>query len=197
MSYWIDLFSMRGQLVNSGMGYLPMTLDYLKGAGIKTGLAEQHYSVGTISVANVWDCGNQRFDFADEGGFRALVCEALAEDMETVIDLVAWPLDRPAHVMSAFGRCAFLGAHRVHNPATYLMGFPLVVHKTPLDFMRASFRGAAIVCPKLAARQLIDLPGQIAAQDYRHGRYLKRLIESVIPKDRIVIPAQSETRRAA
>lgn len=197
MSYWIELLSMRAELLNLGTVYMHETLDYFKSAGISMCHAEKDYSIGIVTVANVQDHGNHRFDFTDKGGFRALVCEALAEDAETTIDLVAWPLDRPAHVMSAFGKCAYLGAFDVHNPATYCMGYPLVVHKTPLDYMRAGFRGAAIVTPKLAARQFIDIPGQIAAQDYRHGRDLKRLIESVIPRDRVVVPAQPQLRRAA
>lgn len=198
MTYYLELMAMRAKLLSLGVAHMSETLGYFKSVGVSGLPAERDYSVGVITVANVQDHGNRRFDFSDdENGFRALVCEVFAEDAQTVIDLVAWPLDRPAHVMTAFGRAAFFGAFDVHNPATYTLGFPLVMHKTPLDFMRAGFQGAAIVTPKVAARQLIDIQGQIAAQDHRHGRELKALIESVIPKDRVVIPVQSQIRRAA
>lgn len=194
MSFYLALMQARADLLDQGMENLAETLAYFKAHGIGA-QAERDYSIGAATVCKIADCGSGKFDF-DESGFPALVCEALAEDAETTIDLVAWPLDRPAHVMTMFGKCGLLGAFDAFNPATYCMGTPLIMHKTPLDFFKSGYRGAAIVTPKLAARQMIDISGQIAARDHRHGRELKTLIDSVIPRDRVVIPAQS-VRRAA
>src|SRR3712207_741603 len=79
---------------------------------------------GAFGVVTVQDCGNGRFDFAapdHQDGFRAFVCEAFAADGETVVDLVAWPLNRPDHVMSMFGRCGMLGLWEAMSPATFFM----------------------------------------------------------------------------
>lgn len=176
--------------------HLVATQEYLKAAGIRL-VREADFTIAGISVAPVFDCGNGRFDLtASEGApVMALVCEALDADAETVIDLVAWPLDCPEHVMTMFGRCVLLGAFEAMNPSSYILDYPLPMHRTPFAYMRAGFRGAAIVTPQRAARMLIDLPGRVAAQDFAYGRELVSLMQSVIPADRVVV-ARSRGRMA-
>lgn len=145
---------------------------------------------GACVVRNVMDCGNQRFDFANGEAEQlpAFVCEAFGSDGESLVDLVAWPLDSPNKVMSMFGRCGLLGAWEAMNPATYFMDSSLVMHRTPLEWLQAGCRGAVVVTPYVAARMFLDLPGKIAARDDIHGRQLEALRRSVLPKDQILVP---------
>lgn len=194
MSYHLALMEARAELLDMGMARMNDTLAYFRSAGIER-TPEANFAIGAATVCSIADHGNRHFDF-DATGVDALVCEALAEEGETCIDLVAWPLDRPGHVLTMFAKCGLLGAFDAFSASSYTMGCPLTIHRTPLDLFKSGFRGAAIVTPHVAARLLLDVPGQIAARDYRHGRELKALVESVIPRDRIVVPA-NKVRRAA
>ena len=147
---------------------------------------------GACVVRNVVDCGNQRFEFAngESEQFPAFLCEAFGDDGETFTDLAAWPLDRPRHVMTMFGRCGLLGACEAMNPATYFLGNLLDMHRTPLGWLKAGCRGAVVVTPHIAARIFLDLPGKVAAQDEEHGRELEEMRHSILPKDQILVPAK-------
>ena len=124
---------------------------------------------GLCAVLPISVCGNGRFDFlvATVPGF---VCEAFGEDGQTVIDLVAWTIDRPDQVLSMFGRAGLLGAWEAMNPATYFMGGLLKLHRTPLEWLKADCRGSTVVTSHIAARMLLEAPGNIAADNHAHGR---------------------------
>ncbi|HEY8577178.1 MAG TPA: hypothetical protein VIL88_12650 [Devosia sp.] len=144
---------------------------------------------GAMGIVPVVDCGSGRFDFdAPSEMIQAFICEAYAEDGETVIDLVAWPVDRPKHVMTMFGRAPILGLWEAFNPASYYGGKPLQMHRTPLEWLKAGCRGAAVVRPVLAARLLFELEGAVAAADQRHAQELHQIISMVIPKGKVVVP---------
>src|SRR5688572_3189661 len=65
---------------------------------------------GATGILNVVDCGNGRFDWTARGeAFTAFVLEVLGEDGETVVDIAAWPLERPATVLTMFGAAPVLG----------------------------------------------------------------------------------------
>lgn len=151
--------------------------------------------IGNYGVLPIADCGNGRFDF-DPSGELAFVCETVASDGETITDIAAWPADDPRRVMTMFGNCALVGEWEADNPATYFMGYPLVMHRTPLDWLKAGCRGAAVVTPHRAARFLLDVPGRIAAQDYQHGKEINSLLSGLFPADRVLIPATSQGRAA-
>ena len=78
------------------------------------------------------------------------------------------------------------------NPASYYLNTPLLMHRTPLDWLKAGCRGAVVVVPHVAARMLLDLPGKVAAQDEVHGQELERLRRSVLPVDQILVPTIKE-----
>lgn len=142
---------------------------------------------GATGILPIVDCGSARFDFEAPGELSAgFICEALAEDGETVIDLVAWPLDRPTTVLTMFGRAPLLGLWEAMNPATYFGGKPLQMHRTPLEWLQAGCRGAAVVRPSAAARLLFELDGAIAGKDERHRRQLVDLLRSVVDDRKIV-----------
>ncbi|TVR05825.1 MAG: hypothetical protein EA385_17270 [Salinarimonadaceae bacterium] len=148
---------------------------------------------GVAAATPIIDCGNARFDFGDEHNeaVPGFICEAFAADGETVIDLVAWPLDRPDQPMSMFGRVGLIGVAAAMNPATYIFDNPLVIERNPLDWLRSGCVGAAIVDPRVAAWELIDCPGRIAGQDQAHARQLLELAHSVIDGSRFVAPARN------
>lgn len=150
---------------------------------------------GGHGIIDVVDCGNSRFDWSAPGDpFPAFVCEAYSGDGETTIDLVAWPINRPGAVLSMFGSAAWLGAWAAWNPASYSFGKALTIHKNPLDWLKSGCTGAAVVNPRLAARELIDLPGPIAARDRKHGRELLAMAQALVDRNRILVPT---TREAA
>lgn len=153
---------------------------------------------GGWGLAPIADHGNGRFDFTDSDAIPAFVIEAYGPDGETVVDVVGWPLDQPDKLMSMFGRCGLLGAWQALGPATYFMGGTLALHRTPLDWLRSGCKGAAIVTPSIAAAQLAEAPGQIAAHDHAHGRQLVALLRTVLhPENKIVVPSTKAQRNAA
>lgn len=139
---------------------------------------------GAFGIAEVIDCNNRRFDFREsDNSFAAAIIEAFGSDGETCVDLVGWPLDRPDYVMTVAGRCGLLGAWEAMNPATYIMGARLRMHRTPLGWLKAGCEGAVVVVAQIAARMLLELPGKVAGEDPRHARALQRLARSVVPDD--------------
>jgi hypothetical protein len=151
---------------------------------------------GATGILAIVDCGGGRFDFEAPGEMiQAFICEAYAEDGESVIDLVAWPPDRPKHVMTMFGRAPLLGLWEAMNPATYYGGKPLQMHRTPIEWLQSGCRGAVIVRPTLAARLLFDIDGAIAGRDRQHARELLGLLRTVVSADKVVWP-EDQTRVA-
>lgn len=194
MSYHLSLLQARDDLISNGIYEIADTVQFYQSNGIDR-TQEINNVVGALSVTRIVNCGNKRFDFAKDGE-KAVVFEAFAEDAETVIDLVAWPLNQPTRVMTMFGKCGILGGYNAYNAATYYDNGALEMHRTPLELFQAGFDGAAIVEPKIAARQMLDIPGNIAATEYSYGKELQALMQSVIPKNKILVP-QTIMRKAA
>ncbi|RUT28499.1 hypothetical protein EMQ25_16080 [Arsenicitalea aurantiaca] len=152
---------------------------------------------GATATLSVVDCGNGRFDWEAPGDrLDVFVCEALDADGEATLDLVAWPLNRPSHVLTMFGRAPLLGLWEAMNPATYFMGKSLVMHRTPLDWLKSGCSGAVILNSRLAARLFLDIEGSIAARDQAHARELVQIARSVVDERRIVV-AVGDAARAA
>jgi hypothetical protein len=167
---------------------------YVRQNGIELGRISGF--AGATGILPVVNCGQGRFDWDAPGQLvQAFICEAYAEDGETVIDLVAWPIDRPQLVMTMFGRAPLLGLWEAMNPSTYFGGKPLQMHRTPLEWLQAGCRGAAVVRPASAARLLFDIDGAMAGKDQRHTRQLRDLIHTVID-DHKVICAQDRATAA-
>ena len=117
--------------------------------------------------------------------------EAFDRDGETPIDLVAWPVDKPAEVLTMYRRAAIVGLWQAMSPYQYTFGRPVDLHRTPEDWLKAGCDGCAIATPHIAARTLIDLPGRFAPRDREHAAEVDRLIKS-LSRDRMALP-----RRAA
>jgi hypothetical protein len=128
-----------------------------------------------------------RFDFSDDG-VASVVIEAIDADAETVIDIVAWPLDRPKQFATMFGRADILGLDQVTNPASYFYGGALRVYKTPESWLRADCTGCVPLNKAAAAPMLGDALGPIAAEDIDHGRELARMLHAFFDPGRILVP---------
>jgi hypothetical protein len=134
------------------------------------------------------------FDFDDEGQLAAII-EAIdprGGELD-VVDLVAWPLDRPDHFATALGRAVGLGIDLPSNPAPFYCGRPLRAFRTPLAWLQAGCQGVVILNPSRARDWLPDALGRIAGEDEAHARAIGRLLHPFFENERVVYPV----RRAA
>jgi hypothetical protein len=121
---------------------------------------------------------NGRFDFADDGtaeAVRAVVHIAKGEDADTPVDLIAWTRAQPCRVFQCLGTAEALGVDQIGNPASWFLGKPLVVHRCPLDWLRAGCTGIVILDPRRVHTRLESLPAcpagyRIVAAGLEHGR---------------------------
>lgn len=188
MSGGYDILNARAELYARAIP-TRQSIDYVRAHGIDTDATAGFCGVVTVLPILVFDGGF--FDFAEEGmedAVDGVVIEAFDRDGETTIDLVGWTLDRSDRVLSMYRRCPMLGLWTAMSPYTYALGSPLQMHRTPLEWLQADCQGAAVVVPHLAARLLLDLPGQMAAKDTPHASQIDRLMRSVFQRDRIVVP---------
>lgn len=156
--------------------------------------------VGAIGLLDVAELPGDRFEFPRVGQvvqptITCLTFEALDDDEEPY-DLVALPIGEPQAPMSLFGSVGFLNHTAVFWPGSYSMGKVMPVHRHALDWLKAGCRGTAIIHPAIAARQMIDLPGPLLAEDDRHRAELVRVARSVVREREIVAPP-SKMRAAA
>jgi hypothetical protein len=171
-------------------------LSYVRRHGIDIGQVTDF--AGATGVIEIVDCGNGRFDWSGPGTkVMGFVCEALDADGETVVDLVAWPIDRPMHVLTMLGRAALVGMWAAMNPATFYMDKPLIMYRTPLEWLTSGCRGAAVVHARRAGRAFLDIPGPILAQDPSHARTLLAIARSVVDERQIRVRQTSISARVA
>ena len=171
------------------------TVDYIAEHGIDINKVAGF--CGSPTVLPITLLPNERFDLPDHGAEAAagVVIEAIDADGDTVIDLVAWPVADPTDVHTLLGQSPMVGLWAAFNAATYTFDYPLIMRRTPLDWLKADCDGAAIIIPSLAARAFLDLPGRIGAADLAHQRELKGLLHEMIRAVEIVSP--KPIRRAA
>jgi hypothetical protein len=162
-------------------------LDYVRNTGLDIPTVCRFVSVIAVTHCVFYDQG--RFDFADSAEREAepaAVIEALGDDAETVVDLVAWPLDAPNRFCSLFGDVSLLGVDRVGNPAIYFGGQHLQLYKTPLRWLQAGCNGAVVIDPLGARFVLRRVQRPIAGEDIGHARAIQKL--SQLPPERILAP---------
>ena len=175
------------------------SVDYMAAYGIDLNRVAHH--CGLPTVLPIMLLAHRKFDFPDGHGAESTegcVIEARAEDGETVIDLVAWPISNPRDVRSLIGVVSILGLRQAFNASTYVCGYPLVMHRTGLDWLQADCHGAAVVTPKLAALTFLDITnmgGRFGGQDAAHAHELKKMLQALV--DQVEIVAPKPIRRAA
>ena len=90
------------------------------------------------------------FEIDDELGEPAFVMAVHAVDVETVIDLIAWPVMRPEAFGSYFRYAGLLGGDAVVNPASFTEA-PCPIWATPLAWLRGDLHGCVVLDPSMAA----------------------------------------------
>jgi hypothetical protein len=143
--------------------------------------------IGILGVTRARFFPDRRFEFYDDG-IPVAVCEVLGDDAETVIDLVAWPVAFPDKFASALGMASGLGTDQAKNPATFFAGQPLLIHRTPLQWIKSGCRGAVILNRLTAPIWLGAALGPIAGEDLEHARELARLLHPHVSPRRIMAP---------
>jgi hypothetical protein len=123
------------------------------------------------------------FDFVDDGeGIDALILLARDECGEPA-DLVAWST-RHQELGAYFGAVSVLGADDILAPR--LTGeAALLIHRTPLEWLKAGREGVVIINAEDAAVALRDF-GPFVARDVEHGKELRRIFRRREP--RIFVP---------
>jgi hypothetical protein len=165
--------------------------DYLKHHNLPMEAANAHCG-GFFILPCAFD-GSDLFTF-NAGGVSAVVIEVYGDDDETVIDLAAWPVDRPENFATAMG-AALLGAARVCNPASWFPG-PLPIFRTPLKWLQARCQGVVVLDYKSAPLVLADALGDLEAEDEAHQAELRRLLCRPFVNPRNIV-APRMARRAA
>jgi hypothetical protein len=98
------------------------------------------------------------------------------DDIGDVVDIAAWAPPRPIHLL--LGRGALLGAESVFAPN---MTAGLLVHASPLEWLRAGCRGV-VVLDEHRARSLLYRAQPLVVATVAHGRELRRVMEVKPPK---------------
>jgi hypothetical protein len=143
--------------------------------------------IGILAVTRARFFPDRRFEFYDDG-IPVAVCEVLGDDAKTVIDLVAWPIRRPDKFATALGVASGLGTDQAKNPSTFFANQPLLIHRTPLGWIKSRCRGAVILNRLTAPTWLGTALGPIAGEDLEHARELARLLHPHVSPCRIMAP---------
>jgi hypothetical protein len=128
------------------------------------------------------------FDFAEddgEGGETAIIFLA-RDDEGFASDLIAWAC-RSNQLAAHWGALSVLGADDVLAPRLTPEG-ALLVHRTPLGWLRAGRQGVVVVGARGAASLLRDF-GPLTGEDEAHGRELRQFFRQTEPK--IYVPDRS------
>jgi hypothetical protein len=145
-----------------------------------------------LHVADVIFRPGRLFDFSREvrelRGHVAGVIIPVRDECGDLVDLAAWNVDGGSLALWR-GAASMLGAENIFAPR---LGDPLLVHETPLDWLRAGRRGVYIIDPQRAA-PLLRLGEPLGVTREAHGRRLRQAL--TIPSPRIVVA--SNARAAA
>lgn len=181
-------------------------LDFIRSSGLGArSLADPDPlfdACGCVAVTAVKADWDGTFAFAERGAAGstvAVVIEAFGRDGSTPLDLVAFSVAEPNRCWTMFGRAPMLGLANVYAATTYQFDQPLRVHRTVLAWIQGGCRGAVVLDPKFAARNLLDASemGRIAGEDRAHTIELANLTARLFDRDRFVVPAEPKRRVAA
>lgn len=136
------------------------------------------------------------FDFAPPRSadtVRAVVHLAVGEDAETPIDLVAWTRERPDRILRCLGVAPAIGIDQLVNPASYLAGRPLRVHRSALAWLASGCDGVVPLDYAAIRNHLDFLPLELgdyrlAAESLTHGRALRDAFKPLPARVRILVP---------
>jgi hypothetical protein len=140
--------------------------------------------------------GGSMFQFADpdeSGAVLAVVHVVNGEDAETPIGLVAWCRSEPATFWTYPDGLPALGIDQIDNPATYFADRPLLVHRSPLAWLRSNCCGMVPLDTDALWSLLDALPGRangyaLAAESVEHGHALQAGLRPLPSRVRVVAP---------
>jgi hypothetical protein len=186
------LLAMRAQIYD--------TLPTREGNAYRASLGIDHATIeaacGVVVVAPVQYFRDRSFDLIEDGeaGFLSAIIEVFDADARTIIDLVAWPLNRPDKFATALRRGDGLGIWQVLDAGSYAYSpeRALRVHRTPESWLRARCQGVVILNTPSAPRWLAAAPGPLLAEDLDHGREIGRLLHPLFDPRRILAPLDRE-----
>jgi len=145
---------------------------------------------GALQFSDVLFRPAGRFNLAREvGAVFGLVSAMIIpvyDEAGDIFDLAAWNPDDGALGLWR-GAASMLGAENIFAPR---LGEPLLVHETPLDWLRAGRRGVFIVDPQRAA-PLLRLGEPLGVTREAHGRRLRQAL--TIPAPRIVVASNARS----
>ena len=137
----------------------------------------------SIKSAKIRFFNGGSFDF-DRGGHAAIIF--LAEDCGEVIDLIAWQ-QKSGAVASWRGAAFCLGdTEHIFNPATYFADDALRIHRTPLDWLKASREGICIVQPARAYSYLRGV-SRVSCADEVYLQEAKRWTRAPAPTVKFLV----------
>lgn len=122
------------------------------------------------------------FDFVDRG--PASVIQGVYNENGAALDLVAWSLTEPNKISLFFGDGVMLGANNAATPTLY----PLQVHRSPLNWLRARCTGICILSATNARKTLGRHHGKLIAEDLNHAKALAKALAPAVGPERIVMP---------
>ena len=132
-----------------------------------------------------------RFEFArhlrDASGNAVALIIPIYDDLSRLTDLAAFNLDT-GKLGIWRGRVPMLGAENLYG---WRLGDPLVMHETPLDWLKANREGVFVIDPQRAS-PLLRQVGPLGVKSAIFGRRMREVMTIRAP--RIVV---AESRRAA
>jgi hypothetical protein len=132
------------------------------------------------------------YDRGPDGRLTAVIIPVLGI-RGRVIDLCAWR-HGSGRLGTWLGHAFALGEGQIHQAATYAFDRGLVVHRTPLGWLRAGRRGIVIIDEPRAYERLAHVP-RLEPEDARHAAEIRRLLTP--PKPSVTILPRTASRRAA
>jgi hypothetical protein len=153
-------------------------LDWFRRQGVTEDALVQPWPIGATSV--LFDGHN----FApDPNGVRAITIVVI--DCGYIIDIAAWQ-PRSGQVASWLGKAFCIDQDQLTNPATYFADGALLVHRTPLEWLRAGRDGIVILRPELSYIYL-GRCRRLWVSDSQLGVKVRRWLQPPKPKVQISV----------
>ncbi|MGF3025565.1 hypothetical protein ACQVP2_22405 [Methylobacterium aquaticum] len=176
-----------------GLPLRPVDVEWFAARGLLGRPACTRYGLDLLMRDLVVFDRRQRFEFArDVGGpgpgAMSVYTVPARDAAGDVVDVVAWH-PRSGRIASWLGRIGVLGEDSLWRPLG--CDEPLLVHRDPVGWLRADWRGVVVVHETRARRQLLDA-GALLAEDVDHGEELDAMLRRVrLPRILVGQPAEA------
>lgn len=178
-------FDVYQQLVATAREWGPVSqarMDWLQNRGVSTDDIAKPWQIGETKVSFEGDC----FD-ADPEGRPAVILGVI--DGGRLVDLVAWDTET-GWTGTWLGQGFALGQDQILNAATWFLDGSLIIHRSPLGWLRSGRRGIVILDPSQAWYRFRDAP-RLLCEDEAHGEEIERLLEPPKAQVQILVPRRT------